>query len=165
MYSHLKLKSTTVSGPAGMLKNQPEARFYTALLDLWEASVRVSHLFLTKDDIGQLRPVVAAALHAVDLTWLEDDTGLPLAFMGVDGEMIEMLFVAPHLRGAGLGSRLIGHAIAVLGATRVDVNEQNPRALDFYQKKGFRQVGRSATDGQGRKFPILHLALAQYHAA
>ncbi len=72
--------------------------------------------------------------------------------------MIEMLFVDDHSRGKGVGSALINHAIS-LGADSVDVNEQNPLALDFYKSKGFRSVGRDELDSAGRPFPILHLAL------
>jgi putative acetyltransferase len=41
--------------------------------------------------------------------------------------------------------------------TKVNVNEQNPEALGFYQHLGYKIVGRSEFDGQGRPFPILHL--------
>ncbi|MGY0625916.1 MAG: GNAT family N-acetyltransferase, partial [Paraglaciecola chathamensis] len=44
-------------------------------------------------------------------------------------------------------------------ATKVDVNEQNPKALGFYQRIGFKVVGRSELDGQGKPYPLLHLAL------
>ena len=51
-------------------------------------------------------------------------------------------------------------AIARLGATRVDVNEQNEPALGFYRHLGFAVVGRSALDGQGRPYPLLHMSIA-----
>ena len=46
-----------------------------------------------------------------------------------------------------------------LGADCVDVNEQNPLALGFYESKGFHIVGRDDRDEAGRPFPILHLSL------
>ena len=45
------------------------------------------------------------------------------------------------------------------GADSVDVNEQNPRALEFYEANGFHVVGRDEFDADGRPFPILHLSL------
>lgn len=57
------------------------------------------------------------------------------------------------------------HAIAALGARRVDVNEQNEQALGFYRRLGFAQVGRSPLDGEGRPYPLLHLAQAGEHEA
>jgi putative acetyltransferase len=43
------------------------------------------------------------------------------------------------------------------GALTVDVNEQNPAAVGFYERLGFVVVGRSPRDGSGRPFPLLHL--------
>jgi putative acetyltransferase len=40
----------------------------------------------------------------------------------------------------------------------VDVNEQNPEAVAFYLALGFHVVGRSATDAEGRPFPLLRLS-------
>lgn len=60
--------------------------------------------------------------------------------------------------GNGLGTRLIEFAKS-LGADSVDVNEQNPKALGFYQANGFHVVSRDEFDGDGRHFPILHLSL------
>ena len=56
---------------------------------------------------------------------------------------------------------LLDDAVTRLGASQVDVNEQNPKALGFYLKQGFAVAGRSPLDGGGRPFPILHLRLQQ----
>jgi putative acetyltransferase len=44
-----------------------------------------------------------------------------------------------------------------LGATQLDVNEQNEQAVGFYRRLGFEVVGRSAEDGLGQPFPLLHM--------
>lgn len=75
--------------------------------------------------------------------------------------MLEMLFLAPHARGKGLGRRLVEHVIGHCGVRRVDVNEQNTQAAGFYARLGFRATGRDATDSSGRPYPILHLSLGQ----
>ena len=59
----------------------------------------------------------------------------------------------------GIGSLLLGYAIDELGARAVDVNEQNPDAVGFYECSGFAVIGRSPLDGQGKPYPILHMAL------
>lgn len=51
------------------------------------------------------------------------------------------------------------HALQEFGATRVDVNEQNPRAVGFYQHHGFRTVARSESDPTNKPYPILHMKL------
>lgn len=69
-----------------------------------------------------------------------------------------MLFIDGNCRNRGYGSALIDFA-KQKGATKVDVNEQNPSALNFYTAKGFRIIARDETDDAGRPYPILHLSL------
>jgi putative acetyltransferase len=54
---------------------------------------------------------------------------------------------------------LLHHAIAAFGATELDVNEQNEQAVGFYRRMGFEVVGRSALDGTGKPYPLLHMRL------
>lgn len=131
------------------------------LAEIWEASVRATHGFLTEADIADLRPKVRHDyLPAVTLRAWRDERGNLQGFVGVLAGKIEMLFVAPESHGRGIGRDLLRHAVERLGASAVDVNEQNPRALGFYQRMGFRAIGRSPLDGQGRPFPLIHMTLA-----
>ena len=129
-----------------------------ALTTIWEASVRATHHFLAETDIYSLRPLVKAGLSEIPLLVLaEGPEGDPLGFMGLDGEKIEMLFISPHSRGQGIGRRLVEYAVSAFDAKEVDVNEQNPLAVEFYEYVGFKKVSRSEVDGQGNPFPILHM--------
>jgi len=133
---------------------------WSALLEVWEASVRATHHFLAEADIAALKPLILNEYFGqVDLFAVCDSAGAPLAFMGVAEDRLEMLFVRPELRGRGLGGRLARHAVARLGVRAVDVNEQNPEALAFYRHLGFAVAGRSPLDGQGRPFALLHMTL------
>ncbi len=135
----------------------PTAAELDALTALWEASVRATHRFLSEEDIVFFRRMVRReALPATELYVVRDASGDFAAFAGVEGEMLDMLFVAPAARGRGAGRRLVEHVVG-LGVRRVDVNEQNPRAAGFYARMGFRPIGRDALDGSGRPYPILHL--------
>ena len=87
------------------------------------------------------------------------DAGRIVAFIGLNGSHIAMLFVRPEYRGRGCGRKLVEWAVARQGADSVDVNEQNPQAVGFYLRMGFAVVGRSETDDADRPFPILHLRL------
>ena len=70
-----------------------------------------------------------------------------------------MLFIDPDFRGKGIGSILTNFAITTLKIEKVDVNEQNPQAVGFYKKLGFKIIGRSELDGQAKPYPILHLKI------
>ncbi len=133
---------------------------YPALTTLWEASVRATHDFLPEAHIERLRPLILNDyLAAVELRAARDATGALLGFAGVHEGKLEMLFIDPARRGTGVGKALLAHAIAELGVSEVDVNEQNPQAVGFYLHQGFHVAGRSELDGQGEPFPLLHLNL------
>lgn len=129
------------------------------LLEVWEASVRASHEFLAEEDLQELKPLILEQyFDAVDLRCVKNSHGEMLGFCGVHDGNIEMLFISPDARGKGLGALLATYAIEHQGATKVDVNEQNEQALGFYQHIGFSVTGRSPVDGQGKPYPLLHMA-------
>ena len=70
-----------------------------------------------------------------------------------------MLFIHPDWRGQGIGKLLLNYAVNDMGATKLDVNEQNPLAVGFYEHLGFKVTGRSPVDGMGKPFPLLHMQL------
>lgn len=133
---------------------------YPRVVDVWESSVRATHDFLTEADIQFYWPFVQNGLpHVEHLLVMRDGGGQVVGFMGVVGMKIEMLFIDPAWRGQGIGRRLLTHAVEALGATLVDVNEQNAQAVGFYDRMGFEVIRRSELDGTGKPFPILHLRL------
>ncbi|OMD05219.1 GNAT family N-acetyltransferase [Paenibacillus sp. FSL R5-0636] len=130
------------------------------LLNIWESSVRHTHLFLSEQDIDALRPLVMQALEGIsDLFAFTDDEEQLIGFIGVQNNKIEMLFVEPAVMGKGVGKALVAYVMQELDVHLVDVNEQNPQALGFYEHMGFQVFERSALDEQGNPFPILHMSL------
>jgi putative acetyltransferase len=121
--------------------------------------VTATHTFLTAADIAALLPVVRdQALPALDLWVLVDADGALAGFLGLAGRSVEALFIAPERLRRGHGRKLLGLARRLRpDPLSVDVNEQNSEALKFYQACGFEIAGRSAVDGAGRPFPLLHL--------
>ncbi|MDE7125623.1 MAG: GNAT family N-acetyltransferase [Muribaculaceae bacterium] len=128
------------------------------LSDIWERSVRTSHNFLPEDIIKEIKDsLIHCYFQKVDLYALKKDH-TPIGFIGLSGIKIEMLFIDSNKQGLHYGSMLIEFA-KQNGARLVDVNEQNPSALEFYKAKGFNIIGRDQTDDAGRPYPILHLSL------
>jgi len=135
---------------------------YTRVVEVWEASVRATHHFVSESDIEVFRPLVRESLPNVpDLVCVRDTDNDVKGFIGVAGTEIDMLFVHPDWRGKGVGRRLIRYAIDEHGARTVDVNEQNEQAVGFYLKMGFKVEGRSDEDGNGKPYPLLHMRLAE----
>lgn len=142
----------------GIFRVGPED--FSRVVDVWEASVRATHHFLTEADIQFFKPLVQHGLpHVEHLLAMRDHDGQVVGFIGVVGHKVEMLFIDPVWRGQGIGRRLLTHALEVLGATLLDVNEQNPQALGFYERMGFEVFARTELDGSGKPFPLLLMRL------
>ena len=130
------------------------------LLDVWEASVRATHLFLSDGEISSIRAYVPQALNGIaHLVIAEDETGRPAAFMGIEDGTLEMLFISPEERGKGLGKDLLRYGIERYGVDRLAVNEQNPQAKGFYERMGFQVYKRTDRDEQGNPYPLLYMRL------
>lgn len=137
-----------------------QAEDFPRIVEVWEASVRATHDFVTEADIEFFRPLVRDGLPQVSqLACVRDENGLPAGFIGVENGKIEMLFIHPSARGMGAGKQLLTYAVNELGATTLDVNEQNPQAVGFYLHMGFQVVGRSEVDGTGKPYPLLHMRI------
>ena len=127
------------------------------LLAVWERSVRATHTFLTAEEIARINEYVPSALAQVPVLVALTDHGVPAAFMGLAGDKLEMLFVAPESRGQGLGRRLIRYGMDRHALREVSVNEQNPQAVGFYEHMGFQTYRRTERDEQGGPYPLLYM--------
>lgn len=126
-------------------------------IEIWRHAVDATHHFLTQQDRQAIDAMVCDFLPQVPLLLAVDANDYPLAFMFIDNGHMEALFVDPACRGKGIGAALVRHGLARHPDMTTDVNEQNLQALGFYEKMGFKRTGRSALDGQGRPYPIIHL--------
>lgn len=138
-------------------KDQRNSQFVEKLLKVWEDSVRASHYFLTEEDIIGLTPQAEEALRCVEILWVMQDEQKIIGFMGVQECKIEMLFLHPDYFRKGLGKVFVERAFCELNVKYVDVNEQNPNAIQFYEKMGFKTFKRNERDSEGNLFPILEM--------
>ena len=130
------------------------------LLDVWERSVRATHAFLSNAEVQRIKGYVPQAIEAVErLIVAESDSRSPVAFMGIQGGRLEMLFVSPEERGHGIGTQLLQYGIERHGVTELTVNEQNPQAVGFYEHMGFKTYKRSDHDEEGGPYPLLYMRL------
>ncbi|MDR1285898.1 MAG: GNAT family N-acetyltransferase [Campylobacteraceae bacterium] len=136
-----------------------DKREYEKIVLIWEKSVKATHHFLTDNDIAEIRPCVVGYLPNLNIYAYKNEKGEIFGFVGIFENKIEMLFVSPKYIGKGVGSALTDFAINNMGVSEVDVNEQNDKAREFYEHKGFKVVSHSSKDAQGREFPILHMKI------
>ena len=142
------------------------ARLIQNLLEVWESSVRATHLFLSNDEIDNIRQYVPQALKGVPhLAVAENETGDLIGFMGISGQMLEMLFVSAQERGKGVGKQLLTYGMEHYAVRELAVNEQNPQAKGFYEHMGFQVYKRTDLDEQGNPYPLLYMRRLADHGA
>jgi ribosomal protein S18 acetylase RimI-like enzyme len=80
-----------------------------------------------------------------------------MAFAAAVGEgkivVLHQLYVAPSRQGAGIGAMLLQEiegSFPSADVIRLEVEEANARAVDFYRAHGFAEAGRTANCGGGK---------------
>lgn len=139
-------------------KYQPEYR--DLMIEIWEQSVRSTHHFLEFEDIAFYKEIVLN----IDFTSFDsfcafDDSDEMIGIMGVANKKLEMLFLKPSVIGTGVGRILIEYLIDELDVDKVDVNEGNTNAVNFYKKFGFHVYERTQLDDSGKPYPILRMKI------
>lgn len=125
------------------------------LVSLWYRSVKCSHTFLNEDEINSIKQYVPTAIRLVPnliVCYVKD---IPVGFIGINNNKIEMLFVDDKLRGKGIGTKLLNYAFDNYNIDEVVVNEENNKAHNFYLKHGFYDYKKEELDEQGNPYPII----------
>lgn len=129
-------------------------------VEVWQSSVEAAHSFLIAQAIPEIKEYVPQALAHVPILIIAKSAADELVgFMGIDGDTLEMLFVADGFRGRGIGKQLLRTGVDQYGVRRLAVNEHNPDARKFYERMGFVVAGRTDLDEQGNPYPLLLMSL------
>lgn len=132
------------------------------LICIWEKSVKTTHLFLSEDEVKTIKKYIPQALNDIaHLIIAENTDKIPVAFMGIETQKLEMLFITPEEQGNGLGKKLIQYGIKNYSINELTVNEQNPLAKGFYEYMGFHVYKRTDYDEQGNAYPLLYMKLEE----
>lgn len=140
--------------------NERTSSLINQLSEVWENSVKATHLFLSDEEIKNIKKYLPQALKEVShLIIMENENNIPVAFMGVENQKLEMLFITNNERGKGFGKKLLEYGMKNYNINELTVNEQNPEAKGFYEHIGFKVYKRSELDEQGNPYPILYMKL------
>lgn len=86
------MKIIKVKGRAASLIEQ--------LLQVWESSVKATHLFLSQNEMENIKEYVPQALKEISfLIIAENESQIPVGFMGIVEQHLEMLFISHEERG------------------------------------------------------------------
>lgn len=128
------------------------------LVDIWESSVLKTHNFLSKDDFYKIKEYVPKYLKIVEHLIVAKDDSI-VGFIGINNIKIEMLFIDADFIGKKIGESLTNYVISNYNANEVTVNEDNIKAVGFYEHLGFRTYKRSDFDEEGNPYPLLYMKL------
>lgn len=129
------------------------------ILKVWEKSVLATHHFLKPTDFQSIKEMVKTLdFNDFEVYCLVQNAEVA-GFLGISEQKVEMLFLSPNYFGKGLGKKLMKFALDELRVSKVDVNEQNSKAVEFYQKFGFKTYERTDKDDQGKDYPLLRMKL------
>lgn len=135
------------------------------LVGVWRASVDATHGFLAAGEADEIAKYVPQAILGIERLVVArtntPDGEMPVGFMGAQDGCLEILFLAPEVRGCGLGASMLRYGVEHLGVRELTVNEENPAALGFYEHMGFAVYARSEKDDQGGDHPILRMRLTR----
>ncbi|MBL1256151.1 GNAT family N-acetyltransferase [Methylocystis sp. Sn-Cys] len=137
------------------------------MLDLWVASWRAAYPEIDFDARRDWLTQQIAALEAKGAATLciFDGSGERLAgFVVIDPETgwLDQICVGPAYQGDGYADALMAAARALSqGVIRLDVNADNMRAIRFYERRGFAEIGRGANTLSGRKTIMMEWRAAE----
>ncbi len=83
-----------------------------------------------------------------------------VAFMALDGDMLEQLYVAPRHQRNGHGARLLRLAQTTRESLALWTFEGNLGAQRFYEARGFKQSGQASTNNEERPGALLPMGRA-----
>lgn len=98
------------------------------------------------DHVVQLRAQGAAVICAFAVA-----DGVMAGFISLDnGGFIDQLAVATVAWGRGAATALLDEAKRRSAHLHLEVNQENPRAVRFYEREGFRRTGEGVNAASGR---------------
>jgi hypothetical protein len=78
---------------------------YPRIVEVWEASVRATHYFVSEPDVQSFKPVVREGLpQSETLVCMRDANGEVIGFIAVREDEAESLSIHPAWRGKGIGA-------------------------------------------------------------
>lgn len=152
-----------ISGPRIVARRDSD---WAALLDLWVAAWRRTYAdidFETRRDWLKSHIVQLESGGARTLLLLEGRGRALIGFVTVDPatHWLDQLCVHPERFGSGAAEALIEAARSLSPARlRLDVNQDNERAVAFYEREGFVRVANGGPSLSGRPTLIMEWSSA-----
>lgn len=108
-------------------------------------------------DRDEDRAVLTRLIRETEVTTLRDWRG-PVGFLALADCEVHALYLAPHVRGRGLGKRLLDAAKSRRARLELWAFQANAAARRFYAREGFEPVRFTNGEGNDEKLPDVRMA-------
>ena len=120
------------------------------IADIWLDTNIKAHSFIPTQYWKNNFEFVKEALLKAEVYVYENDNEIQ-GFIGLNDEYIEGIFVSDEVQSQGIGKILLNSAKNKRNALRLNVYQQNTRAISFYQREGFEIQCSGLDDATGEK--------------
>ena len=120
------------------------------LLAVWYSASQIGHSFLTEEFFAKERKNIANQYLPNSETWIYEQDGKVVAFIAMLEDEVGGLFVGSDYQRSGIGKALIDYVRSSREFLELNVFEENLIGRRFYEKNGFRKIGRRVDRETGR---------------
>ncbi len=119
----------------------------------------IPQLHTPAEDQAHARKLIETA--SVDVARKDGEV---VGFLARRGGVVHALYVAPEVRGLGIGADLIGRAKMACNELRLWTFQANDGARRFYARQNFREVEKTDGSANDEKLPDVHLVWTEVPA-
>ena len=118
--------------------------------ELWLAANLQAHAFIAPEYWRGNQDMVKGLLPQAEV-YVYETGGEILGFAGLNGELIEGLFVSEKAQSRGIGKQLLDFLKTKKAELRLNVYQKNTRAIRFYEREGFKVQSEGLDEATGER--------------
>ncbi|MDY9926141.1 N-acetyltransferase [Methanosarcina sp.] len=119
------------------------------MVRIWYDASVIAHPFMPASFWASHKSVMKEKYLPLAENYVFEQKGKVMGFISLVGEKVCALFIAPEAQERGTGKALLEHAKVLKGRLSLKVYRDNRRAIIFYEKSGFKAVGKEIDDHTG----------------
>ena len=129
-----------------------------SILDVWYQSSTLAHPFLEKGFVEKVKKDMRDMYIPGSETWVYEEEGTVIGFVGMMGNEIGGLFVLPSHHSKGVGTKLVDFIRESHQELEVEVFLKNKIGRAFYDKYGFEIFSEELHEPSGEQVVRMKLS-------
>lgn len=119
------------------------------MVRIWYDASVIAHPFMLASFWASHKSVMKEKYLPLAENYVFEQEGKVMGFISLVGEKVCALFIVPEAQERGTGKALLEYAKVLKGRLSLKVYRDNRRAIIFYEKSGFKAVGKEIDDHTG----------------